>query len=89
MILPDEMTQEDAQKIIQEIFDRFGFTGTYFGRGDVEAWMERPVTDDEFNRVVETRAWIRNLPEAMCEHGWDGVGYACDEAGLGRDAEVE
>lgn len=89
MVLPDEMTQDEAVATVREIFDRFGFSGTYFNRADVEAWMDRPITDDEFNRVVETRTWMRDMPAKMCEQGWDGVGYACDEAGLDRTAAVE
>lgn len=89
MKLPDEMTETEAIHLVREIFDRFGFVGTYFTREDVESRINRPLTDEEFDRVVETRAWCKGIEESMIEHGWDLIDYAVDEAGVAVNEEVE
>jgi predicted HD phosphohydrolase len=89
MIDLETMTEEQGMDTIRNIFLKFGFVGTYFNREDADSLIDRKMTDVEWERLCDTRAWRKGIEETMIEHAWDLIEFALDEAGVARNDEVE
>lgn len=78
----ENVTQAQAMDLIRTFFNEFGFVGTYFTREDAESRIERQMTDAEWERLRSTRAWRRDIEEAMVECSWDYIEFALEDAEL-------
>jgi len=79
--------ENQAYELFKKLKGRFGWEGTIFNREDVEAYLERALTDEEWVKFQNTRSWMKGLDERLCEHGWPAVGAALDEAGIKNEDE--
>jgi hypothetical protein len=68
--------EEDAWNALQYIKDRFGWQVSVYDRDDVDDWMGRRSTDDEWFTIRTSKAWRDNIIldfepehryEAMCD----------------------
>lgn len=68
--------EDDAWDAIQYIKQRFGWQVSVYDRGDVDDWMDRPCTDDEWFTIRTSKAWRDSVIldfapehryEAMCD----------------------
>lgn len=53
--------------------------GTSWERGDVEEQLGRQLTDEEWEKVQETRWWQKGIVEAMTTTGWECIDAMLDE----------
>jgi hypothetical protein len=78
----------EAINLFHYLRERFGWTGTFMTREDVETVAERKLTDEEWKRVEDTKPW-RDWSSIVLETGgWEPVYMALDEANVpyGDDA---
>lgn len=74
--------ESQGHAALHALMDVFGWTGTVFGRGDVESWLNRDMTDEEWEQVRNHKLWYRFIPEGMVEQTWDNIGEVCGELGI-------
>ena len=84
----ENMTEDEAATAVREIFAKFDFAGAFFDRSDVESWMDRRISDEEFTRVINTPQWS-GVQDLMTSSAWDSLGDACKDAGLDPDTMTE
>lgn len=78
------MTESEFHHLWSEAQQRFGYSGTFFSRGDAEQHAQdshsRALTDEEWEAVQESWYWYKGLPEQTTERGWELVASAVDES---------
>lgn len=67
--LPDDLTEDEALDLSITLDQKFGWAGTVVTRGDVEAILDTPLTDDQWLRLRNSRDWQVAVAEAMAEAG--------------------
>lgn len=77
-----EITEQEAFEVLNALRDTFGWSGTEFTRGDVETTLDRPLTEDEWNKVRMTGMWHSRLGEIATEQGWWAVDAIISELDL-------
>lgn len=65
-----EITEEQAFEVLNALRDTFGWAGTEFTRGDVETTLDRPLTEDEWEKVLFSREWEKLMAEQTTQAGW-------------------
>lgn len=84
----ERMTQDEAMELTRTLAEKFGFVGTYFTREDAESRIDRAMTDDEWARLRESRAWRKSIEGMMIEYTWDLIEWALDDAGIAAAGET-
>lgn len=87
VLLPDDLSENQAMALHHAMAKRFGWAGTYFTRGDCEQYVvdangdydPRPLTDAEWAEVQRTFFWRRMITDVLTERGWDIVNDAVYE----------
>jgi len=62
-----------------------GYSGTRFGRGDVESAVGRKLTREEWDKVQNTYEWRKGLPDRLTELGWSIIEDAITAAGIKKE----
>lgn len=83
------LPEEKAQSVHNRFKYLFGWEGTNFCRADVESFVDRAITDEEWARVVEQYEWRKGLPDRTTERGWQEVEDAISAAKLVRKGDEE
>jgi hypothetical protein len=77
-----ETTAEDRGiLVLHDLRRRFGWTGTIYTRSDVEGELSRGLTDDEWQRVRDSKSW-RNLSDCWAEDVWEQINGELLAAGI-------
>ena len=82
------LTEEGAINLFHDLKYQFGWSGTIFTRADADADFQNQrddlsfdhIPDEVWDAIVNTRTWNRELPDRMCEIGWDILTEAVSEA---------
>jgi hypothetical protein len=82
--------ERHAHEVFKKLKDKFGWRGTVFTREDVEFHLERDLTDDEWERLKQTRPW-RKMADFLAEKGWHVIDSALYDAKIEgpKDEEEE
>lgn len=75
------MTEDEFSELWHEAQSRFGYSGTYFQRGDANAALnaDKPLTDEEWETVRGTWEW-RHMTDFMVERVWPMIEDAVSSA---------
>lgn len=109
VVIPCCLTEEQGLAILANLVGRFGWTYALWGRANVEDALDnlhlatarddreqpRRLTDQEWDRVVQTRTWSEVIPDHvlgqvaekdLLEEAAIAAGLACVECGSALDA---
>lgn len=81
-----DISEEDALSLLVSMREAFGWSGCEFSRLDVENTLDRPITDDEWEKIRTSYEWERTLPEQACESGFYAMDLAISENIKEQDA---
>ena len=79
-----EVTESEADHIFHILRSKFGWSGTVFSREDVESYLDRELTDEEWETVQNSYEWRKGVQDRMCERGWESIDYMCSSLELER-----
>lgn len=66
-------TEDTGARTFHDLCLRYGWVGTYFGRGDVECVIDRELTDAEWD-TVRASGGGAVIQDAMVDAAWDALG---------------
>jgi len=91
----ESMTEEEATEYLVRMSTHFGWAGAIFTRTDIEDlhrnWHDEleeddytPLTEEQIDAVMSTRAWCKGIDERLCEEGFELLEIALDEIVRGQ-----
>lgn len=67
----ESASEGEAFSILYALAGKFGWAGpTLYTKGDIESYIGRELTDDEWGRVQDTYAW-RKFDECISDAAWE------------------
>lgn len=89
------MTEEEATEYLVRMSRHFGWAGAIFTRTDIEDlhrnWHDEleddytPLTEEQIDAVMSTRAWRKGIDERLCEEGFELLEIALNEVVRGAE----
>lgn len=76
------LTEDECVSLYNKMAGQWGWSGTFFTRGDAATGtVDEEITDEEWRRVRDSYQW-KYIPDLLSDRGWDLVYEAQKEAGL-------
>ena len=75
--------EQEALNLVVWLQMRYSWATVVFTRQDVETAIDRPITDEEWDKVTATPSW-KEMYSILIEgsEGWEPIYMAIEEAGI-------
>lgn len=67
ILLPGDLTEDQGLDLVNALDQRFDWASIILTRDDAEAFLNSPLTDDQWETLRSSRDWKTAIPEAMAE----------------------
>lgn len=78
------LSEEDGFTLVNALESKFGWACTLYTRGDVESYISRDLTDEEWEKVKGDYGW-RKFSDVISETAWTVIGDTVIDQGIEWD----
>jgi hypothetical protein len=80
--------EDDAWDVIFHLKIAFGWQVSVYDRSDVDDWMNRPCTDDEWYTISTSKPWRENaIIDLAPEHRYEAMCDLMNDLGISQEAQ--